>query len=112
MCISSFFLQERILQLILLTLCNFVCVYVLTVPGAVPSQSLRATPFEDRILLYWKEPAEPNGVIIQYEVLLAEAEGVVIAVGARLSLRSVGKMYQPGFCLCPTSDQLQWCAVI
>ncbi|XP_051264267.1 receptor-type tyrosine-protein phosphatase kappa isoform X5 [Dicentrarchus labrax] len=38
------------------------------VPGAVPSQSLRATPFEDRILLYWKEPAEPNGVIIQYEI--------------------------------------------
>lgn len=40
-----------------------------TVPGAVPSQSLRATPFEDRILLYWKEPTEPNGIIIQYEVL-------------------------------------------
>uniref|UniRef100_A0A665W7F6 protein-tyrosine-phosphatase n=1 Tax=Echeneis naucrates TaxID=173247 RepID=A0A665W7F6_ECHNA len=38
------------------------------VPGAVPSQSLRATPFEDRILLYWKEPAEPNGIIIQYEI--------------------------------------------
>ncbi|XP_034755357.1 receptor-type tyrosine-protein phosphatase kappa isoform X29 [Etheostoma cragini] len=38
------------------------------VPGSVPSQSLRATPFEDRILLYWKEPAEPNGVIIQYEI--------------------------------------------
>lgn len=41
---------------------------ILTVPGAVPSQSLRATPFEDRILLYWKEPSEPNGIIIQYEV--------------------------------------------
>uniref|UniRef100_A0A8D3DLK5 Receptor-type tyrosine-protein phosphatase kappa n=1 Tax=Scophthalmus maximus TaxID=52904 RepID=A0A8D3DLK5_SCOMX len=38
------------------------------VPGSVPSQSLRATPFEDRILLYWKEPSEPNGVIIQYEI--------------------------------------------
>ncbi|KAG7222655.1 hypothetical protein INR49_026264 [Caranx melampygus] len=38
------------------------------VPGPVPSQSLRATPFEDRILLYWKEPAEPNGIIIQYEI--------------------------------------------
>uniref|UniRef100_A0AAQ4QXF1 Receptor-type tyrosine-protein phosphatase kappa n=1 Tax=Gasterosteus aculeatus aculeatus TaxID=481459 RepID=A0AAQ4QXF1_GASAC len=34
----------------------------------VPSQSLRATPFEDRILLYWKEPAEPNGVLMQYEI--------------------------------------------
>uniref|UniRef100_A0A3P8V0T6 Receptor-type tyrosine-protein phosphatase kappa n=1 Tax=Cynoglossus semilaevis TaxID=244447 RepID=A0A3P8V0T6_CYNSE len=38
------------------------------VPGSVPSQSLKATPFEDRILLYWKEPTEPNGVIIQYEI--------------------------------------------
>ncbi|XP_060948091.1 receptor-type tyrosine-protein phosphatase kappa [Limanda limanda] len=38
------------------------------VPGAVPSQSLRATPYEDRILLYWKEPTEPNGIIIQYEI--------------------------------------------
>ncbi|XP_033931430.1 receptor-type tyrosine-protein phosphatase kappa isoform X6 [Pseudochaenichthys georgianus] len=38
------------------------------VPGSVPSQSLRATPFEDRILLYWKEPTEPNGIIIQYEI--------------------------------------------
>ncbi|XP_010795777.1 receptor-type tyrosine-protein phosphatase kappa-like, partial [Notothenia coriiceps] len=38
------------------------------VPGSVPSQSLRATPFEDRILLYWKEPTEPNGIITQYEI--------------------------------------------
>lgn len=44
------------------------CPCALTVPGSVPSQSLRATPFEDRILLYWKEPAEPNGVLMQYEV--------------------------------------------
>lgn len=38
------------------------------VPGPVPSQSLKATPFEDRILLMWKEPTEPNGIIIQYEL--------------------------------------------
>ncbi|CAB1428430.1 unnamed protein product [Pleuronectes platessa] len=38
------------------------------VPGAVPSQSLKATPYEDRILLYWKEPTEPNGILIQYEI--------------------------------------------
>lgn len=51
------------------------------VPGSVPSQSLRATPFEDRILLYWKEPAEPNGIIIQYEVLLEEVVRIVIVAG-------------------------------
>lgn len=58
---------------ILLSFDNHYCAYpsVPTVPGAVPSQSLRATPFEDRILLYWKEPTEPNGIIIQYEVLFS-----------------------------------------
>ncbi|XP_060769552.1 receptor-type tyrosine-protein phosphatase kappa isoform X4 [Neoarius graeffei] len=38
------------------------------VPGPVPSTSLKATPFEDRIFLHWKEPLEPNGVITQYEI--------------------------------------------
>uniref|UniRef100_H3BWJ5 protein-tyrosine-phosphatase n=1 Tax=Tetraodon nigroviridis TaxID=99883 RepID=H3BWJ5_TETNG len=38
------------------------------VPGPVPSQSLRAFPSEDSILLYWKKPSEPNGIIIQYEI--------------------------------------------
>lgn len=46
------------------------CIFSFTVPGAVPTQSVRATPFEDRILLHWKEPSEPNGIIIQYEVSL------------------------------------------
>lgn len=72
---------------ILSTMRFFFCVFLLnfdnhccviasapTVPGAVPSQSLRATPFEDRILLYWKEPTEPNGIIIQYEVLFGGAK--------------------------------------
>ncbi|XP_062324074.1 receptor-type tyrosine-protein phosphatase kappa [Osmerus eperlanus] len=38
------------------------------VPGPVPSRSLRATPFEDKIFLYWKDPLEPNGVLTQYEI--------------------------------------------
>uniref|UniRef100_A0A8C5A9R1 protein-tyrosine-phosphatase n=1 Tax=Gadus morhua TaxID=8049 RepID=A0A8C5A9R1_GADMO len=38
------------------------------VPGPVPGQSVKATPYEDSIHLYWKEPAEPNGIIIQYEI--------------------------------------------
>lgn len=33
---------------------------------------MKATPFEDRIFLYWKEPAEPNGIITQYEVMKLE----------------------------------------
>ncbi|KAG7269221.1 hypothetical protein CRUP_037921 [Coryphaenoides rupestris] len=38
------------------------------VPGPVPGQSVRATSYEDGIHLYWKEPTEPNGIIIQYEI--------------------------------------------
>ncbi|XP_069463582.1 receptor-type tyrosine-protein phosphatase kappa isoform X5 [Ambystoma mexicanum] len=38
------------------------------VPGLVPPNSLKGTPFEDKIFLNWKEPSEPNGVITQYEV--------------------------------------------
>ncbi|XP_063079843.1 receptor-type tyrosine-protein phosphatase kappa [Engraulis encrasicolus] len=38
------------------------------VPGAVPSPSVKAKAFEDRIFLYWKEPLEPNGIITQYEI--------------------------------------------
>ncbi|KAG5855891.1 hypothetical protein ANANG_G00001760 [Anguilla anguilla] len=38
------------------------------VPGPVPSQSLKATSFEDRIFLHWKKPLEPNGAITQYEI--------------------------------------------
>ncbi|KAJ3606768.1 hypothetical protein NHX12_026287, partial [Muraenolepis orangiensis] len=38
------------------------------VPGLVPSQSAKATPYEDSIHLYWKQPVEPNGIIIQYEI--------------------------------------------
>ena len=44
------------------------CGLVSSVPGPVPSRSLRATPFEDKIFLYWKDPLEPNGVLTQYEV--------------------------------------------
>ncbi|XP_041106203.1 receptor-type tyrosine-protein phosphatase kappa-like isoform X2 [Polyodon spathula] len=38
------------------------------VPNPVPSESMKATPFEDKIFLHWKEPLEPNGVITQYEI--------------------------------------------
>lgn len=74
----------------------------MTVPGPVPSQSLRATPFEDRILLYWKEPAEPNGIIIQYEVRPGAKPSNVLL--KKLSQ----KEFKTSFCLSATStDQLQ-----
>lgn len=62
-------LQSRNLLLLLLAFTDCVSLFVSTVPGPVPTQSLRATPSEETISLYWKEPAEPNGVITQYEVV-------------------------------------------
>ncbi|XP_061688009.1 receptor-type tyrosine-protein phosphatase T isoform X2 [Syngnathoides biaculeatus] len=38
------------------------------VPGAVPTESLRDTPYDDKIFLQWKAPNETNGVITQYEI--------------------------------------------
>ncbi|XP_056413215.1 receptor-type tyrosine-protein phosphatase U isoform X2 [Hyla sarda] len=37
-------------------------------PGGIASESLVLTPLDDAILLSWDEPAEPNGVLTQYEI--------------------------------------------
>uniref|UniRef100_A0A8C5LJ09 protein-tyrosine-phosphatase n=1 Tax=Leptobrachium leishanense TaxID=445787 RepID=A0A8C5LJ09_9ANUR len=38
------------------------------VPGGIASESLVLTPTDDAVLLTWDEPAEPNGVLTQYEI--------------------------------------------
>ncbi|XP_038164883.1 receptor-type tyrosine-protein phosphatase U-like isoform X2 [Cyprinodon tularosa] len=38
------------------------------VPGVIASESLTFTPMDDMIFLKWEEPAEPNGLIMQYEI--------------------------------------------
>ncbi|XP_063810571.1 receptor-type tyrosine-protein phosphatase U isoform X1 [Pseudophryne corroboree] len=38
------------------------------VPGGIASETLVTTPVDDAILLSWDEPAEPNGVLTQYEL--------------------------------------------
>ncbi|XP_061544107.1 receptor-type tyrosine-protein phosphatase T isoform X9 [Phycodurus eques] len=38
------------------------------VPGSVSTESLRNTPYDDKIFLQWKAPNETNGVITQYEM--------------------------------------------
>lgn len=83
---------------------------VLTVPGPVPSQSLKATPSEEIISLSWKEPTEPNGVIIQYEVLSLAA-----VVEAKLNTAILWKNVKNKkwfLCLFSNSDQLQWRAFV
>uniref|UniRef100_A0A8C6P040 protein-tyrosine-phosphatase n=1 Tax=Nothobranchius furzeri TaxID=105023 RepID=A0A8C6P040_NOTFU len=37
------------------------------VPGAVPLESIQGSPYEEKILLKWREPAQTFGIITQYE---------------------------------------------
>lgn len=84
---------------------------VLTVPGPVPSQSLKATPSEETISLSWKEPTEPNGVIIQYEVLSLAAV-VEAKLNTAILWKNVKKKKKWFLCLYSNSDQLQWRAFV
>ncbi|KAG8451399.1 hypothetical protein GDO86_003564 [Hymenochirus boettgeri] len=38
------------------------------VPGSIASESLILVPLDDTVLLMWDKPAEPNGVLTQYEI--------------------------------------------
>lgn len=39
------------------------------VPGAVPTESIQGSTFEEKIFLQWREPTQTYGVITLYEVL-------------------------------------------
>ncbi|MEQ2313264.1 hypothetical protein AMECASPLE_000080, partial [Ameca splendens] len=38
------------------------------VPGAVPLDSIQGSPYEEKIILKWREPAQTYGIITQYEI--------------------------------------------
>uniref|UniRef100_A0A3Q3GWK8 protein-tyrosine-phosphatase n=1 Tax=Kryptolebias marmoratus TaxID=37003 RepID=A0A3Q3GWK8_KRYMA len=38
------------------------------VPGAVPLESIQGSPYEEKIILKWREPAQTYGIITQYEI--------------------------------------------
>lgn len=61
------------------------------VPGPVPSNSLKGTPFEDKIFLHWKEPLEPNGIITQYEISYGGIRSFDPAVQVTGPLQTVSK---------------------
>lgn len=82
---------------------------VLTVPGPVPSQSLKATPSEETISLSWKEPTEPNGVIIQYEVLSLAAV-VEAKLNTAILWKNVKKKKKNGFSV-STPTQISYSGV-
>ncbi|XP_041043600.1 receptor-type tyrosine-protein phosphatase kappa isoform X2 [Carcharodon carcharias] len=63
------------------------------VPGPVPSESLKGTPFEDKIFLQWKEPLEANGVITQYEVSYSSIKSFDPAVQVAGPVQIVSKMW-------------------
>lgn len=39
-----------------------------SVPGAVPTESIQGSTFEEKIFLQWREPTQTYGVITLYEV--------------------------------------------
>lgn len=41
----------------------------LLVPGAVPTESIQGSTFEEKIFLQWREPIQTYGVITLYEVV-------------------------------------------
>uniref|UniRef100_A0A3B3TK29 protein-tyrosine-phosphatase n=1 Tax=Poecilia latipinna TaxID=48699 RepID=A0A3B3TK29_9TELE len=38
------------------------------VPGAVPLDSIQGSPYEEKIILKWREPAQTYGIITQFEI--------------------------------------------
>uniref|UniRef100_UPI00398ECD5C receptor-type tyrosine-protein phosphatase kappa isoform X3 n=1 Tax=Pristiophorus japonicus TaxID=55135 RepID=UPI00398ECD5C len=63
------------------------------VPGPVPIDSLKGTPFEDKIFLHWNEPVEANGIITQYEVSYSSIKSFDPAVQVAGPVRTVSKMW-------------------
>ncbi|XP_042189701.1 receptor-type tyrosine-protein phosphatase kappa isoform X4 [Callorhinchus milii] len=63
------------------------------VPGSVPGESLKGTPFEDKIFLHWKEPVEANGIITQYEVSYSSVKSFDPAVQVAGPLQTVSKLW-------------------
>ncbi|KAM7400249.1 hypothetical protein PAMA_004786 [Pampus argenteus] len=40
----------------------------ISVPGAIPLESIQGSAYEEKIILKWREPAQTYGIIIQYEI--------------------------------------------
>lgn len=47
----------------------FLCI---SVPGAVPLESIQGSTYEEKIALKWREPIQTYGIIKQYEVSLPQ----------------------------------------
>lgn len=47
----------------------FLCI---SVPGAVPPESIQGSTYEEKIALKWREPIQTYGIIKQYEVSLPQ----------------------------------------
>ncbi|XP_043945675.1 receptor-type tyrosine-protein phosphatase U [Protopterus annectens] len=62
------------------------------VPGGIASESLTFTLLDDMIFLKWEEPAEPNGLITQYEVSYQSIESSDPAVNVPGPRRTVSKL--------------------
>ncbi|XP_060640646.2 receptor-type tyrosine-protein phosphatase U isoform X2 [Anolis sagrei] len=61
-------------------------------PGGIATESLIFTLLEDMIFLKWEEPAEPNGIITQYEISYQSIESSDPAINVPGPRRTVSKL--------------------
>ena len=49
-------------------------------PGAVPTESIQGSTFEEKIFLQWREPIQTYGVITLYEVLFVFVNNLIFVI--------------------------------
>lgn len=49
-------------------------------PGAVPTESIQGSTFEEKIFLQWREPIQTYGVITLYEVVYAFVSHLIFVI--------------------------------
>jgi hypothetical protein len=56
---------------------TFISLHPPSVPGAVPTESIQGSTFEEKIFLQWREPTQTYGVITLYEVVYTFVSNLV-----------------------------------
>ena len=49
-------------------------------PGAVPTESIQGSTFEEKIFLQWREPIQTYGVITLYEVVYTFISNLIFII--------------------------------
>lgn len=60
----------------------------LLVPGAVLTESIQGSTFEEKIFLQWREPIQTYGVITLYEVVYTFVSNLIFTVTSMIATLS------------------------